>query len=246
MDNTLLVSLSHQLAAYRSMDVIADNLANADTPAFKRETPTFQEYVQQVQPGEGDTGGAQTISFVKDAGNVRDLSQGHATTTNAPLDLAVNGKGYFTVSTANGMRYTRNGHFTMDAAGRVVTQAGDPLQGDGGDITVAPEDGDIHIAEDGTVSGLKGQIGKVKLVNFDDESAMTKQGSSLYATSQDPKDVEAPSIHQGMLESSNVQPVLEISHMIEVMRAYQATSNLTQSQEDLMRNAIDKLSSTQN
>jgi flagellar basal-body rod protein FlgF len=246
MDNTLLVSLSHQLAAYRSMDVIANNLANADTPAFKRESATFQEFVSQVQPGEGDSG-SQQVSFVKDAGDTRDLSQGHATVTNAPFDLAINGKGYFTVQTPTGdTRYTRNGHFTLDSAGRIATENGDVLQGDGGEVTVTPEDGDIHIAQDGTVSGQKGQLAKLKLVDFDNEAALKKEGSSLYSTDQQTKAVEAPSIHQGAIEASNVQPVVEISHMIQVMRAYQATANLTTSQEDLMRNAIDKISAAPN
>ena len=245
MDNTLLVSLSQQIASYRSMDVIANNLANADTPAFKRESATFQECVEQMQPAEGETG-SQPVSFVKDAGTARDLSQGHMSVTNSQFDFAINGKGYFTIQTANGPRYTRNGHFTMDGAGRLTTQDGGALQGDGGDVAVAPEDGDIHVAADGTISGLKGQIGKLKLVDFDDDSALVKQGSSLYSTTQQSKDVETPSIQQGAIEASNVQPVIEISHMIQVMRAYQATANLTQSQEDLMRNAIDKLSGSQN
>jgi flagellar basal-body rod protein FlgF len=245
MDNTLLVSLSHQLAAYRSMDVIANNLANADTPAFKRETATFQEFVANVQPAEGEKG-RQQVSFVKDAGDARDLTQGHATKTSAPLDLAINGPGYFSIQTAGGTRYTRDGHFTMDGAGRIVTEGGDALQGDGGDVTIAPEDGDIHIAEDGTISGVKGQIGKVKLVSFANESALRKEGASLYSTDQQTQDVEKPSIHQGMLESSNVQPVIEISSMIQVMRAYQATASMTESQEQMERNALDKLSTTQN
>jgi flagellar basal-body rod protein FlgF len=246
MDNTLLVSLSQQLAAYRSMDVIANNLANANTPAFKREAATFQEFVAQVAPAEGETG-SQPVSFVKDAGTVRDMSQGHAQTTNAPFDLAINGKGYFTIQTAAGAtRYTRNGHFTLDGDGRMVTEDGDVLQGDGGEIAVTSDDGDIHIAEDGTVSGAKGQIGKLKLVDFANDSALQKEGSSLYSTDQQPQDVESPSLHQGMLEASNVQPVVEISHMIDVMRAYQASANLSQSQEDLMRNAIDKISEAAN
>jgi flagellar basal-body rod protein FlgF len=246
MDNTLLVSLSHQLAAYRSMDVIANNLANANTPAYKRESATFEEFMAQVAPAEGESG-TQQVSFVKDAGTARDLTQGHAETTNAPFDLGINGKGYFTVQTAAGAtRYTRNGHFTLDGDGRMVTEDGDVLQGDGGEIAVTSDDGDIHIAEDGTVSGAKGQIGKLKLVDFANDSALQKEGSSLYSTDQQPQDVESPSLHQGMLEASNVQPVVEISHMIDVMRAYQASANLSQSQEDLMRNAIDKISEAAN
>jgi flagellar basal-body rod protein FlgF len=242
MDNTLLVGLSQQLASMRSMDVIANNLANADTPAFKRESATFQECIEQMKPAEGESG-PQPVSFVKDAGLARDTSQGHATTTNAPFDFAINGKGYFAVQTPSGdTRYTRNGHFTLDGEGRLATEDGDLLQGDGGEVTITAEDGDIHVAEDGTITGAKGQLGKLKLVQFADDTAMQKEGASLYSTTQQPSDVEKPSIHQGAIEASNVQPVIEISHMIEVMRAYQATANLTQSQEDLMRNAIDKLS----
>src|SRR5262249_27881086 len=80
MDNSLLVSLSQQLAAYRAMDVIANNLANASTPGFKREAAKFEEYVSHVRPAE-DQKGPQTLSFVKDAGVMRDVGQGELTAT---------------------------------------------------------------------------------------------------------------------------------------------------------------------
>ncbi|MGN6515923.1 MAG: flagellar basal-body rod protein FlgF [Rhizomicrobium sp.] len=245
MDNTLLVSLSQQLAAYRSMDVIANNIANTNTPGFKREAMKFEEYVQQTQPAEGETG-PQQISFVQDKGTMRDLTQGAMTHTGSPFDLAISGKGYFTIQTPDGStRYTRNGHFTLDSGGRIVTEDGGVLQGDGGEIAITTDDGDIHIAQDGTITGARGQLGKVKLVTFANEAALQKEGGSLYSTTQTPEPVETPQIAQGSLEESNVQPVLEISHMLDVLRAYQTTANLTQSQEELKRNAIDKLASTQ-
>ncbi|MEJ0027496.1 MAG: flagellar basal-body rod protein FlgF [Rhizomicrobium sp.] len=241
MDNSLLISLSHQVASYRSMDVIANNLANLSTPAYQREEQTFQEYVTQVPPAEGQTG-MQSLSFVQDAGVVRDLTEGHFDTTNAPFDMAIHGRGYFVVQTAQGDRYTRNGHFTLDAGGQIVTSNGDPVQGDGGAITITPDDGDIDIAQDGTVSGKNGIIGKIRVVEFANERALVKEGASLYAANgQSPASADAFTLHSGMIESSNVEPVIEISHMIEVMRAYQATATLTQTQEDLMRQAIDKL-----
>ncbi len=94
MDNSLLISLSQQLAAYRSMDVIANNLANVSTPGFKRESARFEELVTMVRPAEGQSG-RQPISFVKDAGISRDLSQGSINRTDAPLDAAINGQGFF-------------------------------------------------------------------------------------------------------------------------------------------------------
>ncbi|MBV9539932.1 MAG: flagellar basal-body rod protein FlgF [Alphaproteobacteria bacterium] len=244
MDNSLLISLSHQIATYRSMDVIANNLANASTPAFQREEPTFQEYVAHVPAAEGQAGATQSLSFVQDAGVVRDLSEGHLNGTNAPFDFAIHGKGYFAVQTPQGERYTRNGHFSLDASGQLVTSNGDAVQGDGGAITITPDDGEVHIAQDGTISGKNGQIGRLKVVDFANPRLLKKEGASLYdAAGQAPSTAVGASIQAGMLETSNVEPVVEITHMIEVMRAYQATAMLTQSHEDLMRQAIDKLGS---
>ena len=244
MDNSLLVSLSQQIAAYRSMDVIANNLANVSTPGFKRESAKFEEYISRMNPGEGQKG-VQTVSFVKDAGLVRDTGQGNVEQTGAPYDLALAGKGFFTVQTPGGMRYTRDGHFSLDASGNLVTSQGYQVQGDGGPITITPNDGDINIAPDGTISsvvrGVGNQIAKLKVVDFADPNAMVKQGSNLYSTGQTATAPASINLRQGALEASNVQPVIEISHMIEVMRAYEATASLSKSQEDMMRQAIDKL-----
>ncbi|MEI9996369.1 MAG: flagellar basal-body rod protein FlgF [Rhizomicrobium sp.] len=246
MDNSLLISLSHQIAAYRSMDVIANNIANVSTPAFRREEPSFQEYLAHVPPAEGQSG-TQTLSFVQDSGVVRDMSEGRLETTGAPFDMAIHGKGYFVVQTPTGERYTRNGHFGLDASGQIVTSNGDAVQGDGGAIAITPDDGEVHIAQDGTVSGANGQIGRIRVVDFADPRALTKEGASLYAAAgQSPVTADSFALQSGMLETSNVEPVIEISHMIEVMRAYQATATLTQTQEDLMRQAIDKLGAMPN
>jgi flagellar basal-body rod protein FlgF len=244
MDTTQLVYLSQQLAAYKSMDSIANNLANMSTAGFKRETPQFQEYVDQVQPAEGQTG-MQAVSFVQNTGMLRDLSEGHLQTTGAPFDVALNGQGYFTVQTANGTRYTRNGHFTLDGSGRIVTDNGDPVQGDGGDISISSDDGDVHIAADGTVSGLKGQIAKLSVVDFPVDSALVKQGESLYSTSQASQPAVGTSVKQGAIESSNVEPVIEMSNMIDVMRSYQAVMNLSTSAANSEQQTLDKLATFQ-
>jgi flagellar basal-body rod protein FlgF len=247
MDNSLLVNLSQQLAAYRAMDVIANNLANVSTPGFKRESAKFEEYITHVRPAE-DQKGPQSVSFVKDAGVMRDSAQGNIEKTGATYDLALNGSGYFQVQTPAGMRYTRDGHFSLDGNGNLVTSEGYQVQGEGGAITIAPTDGDINIAPDGTVSsvvnGIGNQLGKLKVADFANDAALTKQGSNLYSTTQTPTTATNTTMRQGALEGSNVAPVIEISKMIEVMRAYEATATLSKSQEDLMRQAIDKLGQT--
>ncbi len=245
MDNSLLVSLSQQLAAYRAMDVIANNLANVSTPGFKREAAKFEEYIAHVRPAE-DQKGPQTVSFVKDAGVLRDSSQGNIQRTGATYDLSLTSNGYFQVQTPAGMRYTRDGHFSLDGEGNLVTSEGYQVQGDGGAITIAPTDGDINIAPDGTLSsvvnGVGNQLGKVKVVDFANDAALTKEGANLYSTSPGAHHADQMwSCARDRWKSSNVQPVIEISHMIEVMRAYEATATLSKSQEDLMRQAITTL-----
>jgi flagellar basal-body rod protein FlgF len=244
MDTTQLVCLSQELSAYQAMDSIANNLANISTPGFKRETPKFEEYIDQMQPAEGQKG-TQAVSFVAQNGLIRDLSEGSVDITNAPYDVAINGQGYFVVQTANGVRYTRNGHFTLDPSGRLSTDAGDAVEGQGGDINVQASDGDIHIATDGTVSGNNGAIGQLNIVDFDDDRALVKEGGSLYSTTQTAQSAANAAVRQGAIESSNVQPVIEITNMIDVMRSYQATLNLSQSQSELQRQTVDKLATIQ-
>jgi flagellar basal-body rod protein FlgF len=238
MDNSLLVSLSQQLASFRAMDVIANNIANVSTPGFKREAAKFEEYIAHVRPAEGQTG-IQSVSFVKDAGIMRDLSQGNITRTGAPFDLAINGGGYFVIQTPQGERYTRDGHFSLDNNGLIVNSNGQP-------VTVTPDDGNIQFGVDGTISGRTGQLGRLRIVDFANPRLLTKEGANLYATPPGQPAIAAPNaqVAQGMLESSNVAPVIEISHMIEVMRAYEATASLSKSQEDLLRQAIERLGQT--
>jgi len=248
MDSTMLVSLSHQVAVYQAMDSIANNIANVSTPAFKRETPTFQEYVEQMQPTESEQG-KQKVSFVTETGVVRDQSQGPMETTGNPLDFAINGNGYFAVQTASGERYTRNGHFSLDPNGVLTTDTGDQVETDSGPLSLTPQDLDVSVGGDGTVSatinGTQTQLGKLKLVDFTTDAALQKEGNSYYSTTQSPNSAPNAKIVQGMLESSNVQPVVEISHMIEIMRSYQATANLSQTQETMKTQALDKLAQVQ-
>ena len=243
MDNSLLVSLSQQMASYQSMDVIANNIANVSTPGYRREQPTFQQYVAQLP---GNDGTPESVTFVQGTGVVRDMSQGPVTQTGNTFDLALHGKGFFVVQTPNGERYTRNGHFSLDSQGQIVDDNGDTLMGDGGAVTITNEDGDVHVGPDGTISGKNGQLAKLRVAAFADESHLTKDGANMFSSADQPTAATDVTIGQGMIEGSNVQPVVEISRMVEVMRAYQATTSMTQSQEDLIRQAIDKLGTIPN
>ncbi len=144
MENTFLVGLSQQVASHRSMEVIANNLANLSTPAFKQETVAFEEYLMNVPATEAEGGGTIPVAFVLDRGVVRDLTGGRLEQTNGVLDFALEGPGYFVVDTPEGERYTRNGHFQLDNQGRVVTDDGYVVQSDGGAIALQQQDSDIR------------------------------------------------------------------------------------------------------
>jgi flagellar basal-body rod protein FlgF len=160
-----------------------------------------------------------------------------------PTDLALNGAGYFVVSTPDGERYTRNGHFHFNENGTLVTDDGHPVQSAGGEIQVQPEDGAMYIAADGTISTARNVLGRLRVVSFADERQLQKAGSSFYSLGegQTAEDMDRFRVSQGALERSNVEPVIEIARMIEVMRAYQANLDLTQTSQDLVRHAIEKL-----
>jgi len=240
MDNSLLVSLSQQLAAYRSMDVIANNLANVSTPGFKRESARFEELVAMVRPADGQRG-MQPVSFVKDAGISRDLGQGAITRTDAPLDVAINGNGFFVVTTPAGERYTRDGHFSLDQEGRLVTSDGHAVMGDGGAITVNPADGEIHIARDGTISSDQGQRGRLAIVSFENPQDMRNVGNTMLDTDQAEIAPENIRLMQGALEGSNVQPIVEMTNMIEVSRSYASAQKLIDQADQMRRQAIQEL-----
>jgi flagellar basal-body rod protein FlgF len=246
MDTTLYVGLSDQMALQRRMDIIANNLANMNTTAFKRETVLFQSYVQKMEGTE--TPATADVSFVQDYGIVRDVVAGHLQTTGNTFDLAINDDGYFVTRTAQGeTRYTRNGHFSLSSKYELVSSSGLPVLDAGGSpISFTPTDTGITFGADGVISTReRGVVGKVQVVKFANAQDMESVGDTMYKTKQTPTTVASPSIAQGMLESSNVQPIEEMINMITVSRQYQTIANLLDRQDQLQRSAISQLPTVQ-
>ncbi len=242
MDNSLLLSLSNQMVTRRNMEVIANNIANMSTTGFKRESALLEEFVVPVEVQDGGTAQREPLSFVRDWTVVHDMSNGNLETTGGTFDVAIEGEGFFVVSTAAGERYTRNGHFGRDDTGRLVTATGEPVLDDGGgEIVFAPDEGDIRIAQDGTISTNQGLRGRLGVVTFDNLQALKKAGDSLWETAETPRPDPESRVLQGMLEQSNVQPVVEMVRMIETMRSYQASTELLSTSEELSRSAVRKL-----
>lgn len=232
MENTTYIALSRQLALRREMNIVAHNIANAETPAYKAERMIFREYVAKPEFRE-------KLSFVQDIGLARDLSEGPLVATDNPLDLAISGDGYFVVDTPLGERYTRHGRFQLDVEGRLVTGEGHLVQSEGGPIQFDIESGEISVASDGTVSTDDGVIATLRIVSFDDQQALKRGASGLYrAEDQEPVDVEDPVVAQGMIEESNVEPILELTRMIGIQRSHQNIAKFAQQEDERQKQMI--------
>jgi flagellar basal-body rod protein FlgF len=141
------------------------------------------------------------------------------------------------------MRYTRNGSFSLDGSGNIVTQAGDQVMGSGGSpVTIQQGAGQINIMKDGEVSTGLGAAGTLKVVTFSDEQALVATGGGLYDAQGAPEQpVDKPEVLQGFIEGSNVQPITEMNKMINISRMYQEVQHMLMTDHDDARTMIQKL-----
>lgn len=247
----MYVGLSRQMILQRELDIVANNIANADTNGFKVESLMSST---DAETPKVRLGSSQPIQFALDNGVARDFTEGAMQPTGGPLDLAISGQGFFQISTANGTRYTRDGRFAMDAQGRLVTQGGDPvLDASGSPITLNAANGPVTIGRDGTITQTpSGQaqsqvVGKIGVVRFDSLSDLSKEGASLFVNTSNQQSQPAPdvSVNQGMLEASNVKPVLQITDLIRIQRAYESMNQMISNTNDLSKSAIQRLGTVQ-
>lgn len=237
MENTSYIALSRQAALWRQLEVVANNMANANTPAYKGEQMMFREFLMDTRSSARATG--TKVAFVQDLGVLRDTREGPLTRTENPLDMAIHGEGYFQIETEAGMRYTRNGHFRLDDGGMLVTSQGFAvLDTADNPIILAPNESQINVASDGTVSTENGQVAKLKVVRFENDQELRKAGDGLYETTLDPEAIDRPSIVQGMMEESNVQPVVEITRMTQILREYQGVQKMIDAEHERQLKAI--------
>ena len=245
MDNALFVGLSRQMILRREMEIIANNIANMDTTGFKMES-----MLQKTDPAEPAVtlGGPRPVKFVAPDGVARDFGQGALIKTGGELDMAIEGKGFFQIQTPQGPRFTRDGRFTTDPTGRLVTQAGHAvLDASGGEIPIDMEKGQVAVGADGTLTQGIEQVGKVGMFAFANPGALEKAGDNLFrnASNLTPNPATEARLRQGHLEGSNVKPVLEITRMVEVSRAYEQTAKMMDSEAELARRTVERLGRVQ-
>lgn len=250
---------SGMLANQTKMDVIAQNLANVNTPGYKRETTVSQSFqsllVQRIndqpEPGQVDT--APTIvgpmglgTFV--ANTATRLTGGPLQATGNPLDVALRGDGFFVVQTDNGLRYTRQGNFQQASDGRLVTADGWALQLQDGTVAQAAPGELLTIDRNGEVRAGARLLGQLEIANSTQLGPMTKEGAGLWRVTDGAETamVVAPGeagagyqLEVGFLEQSNVNPITEMVEMIATMRAYEASQRVIQTQDETLRRAVN-------
>ena len=243
MDVSSYVLLSREQALRRKLDVAANNMANMNTVGFKRERPVFREHVERSAENAVDS--AKNTSFVLDYGALHDGKAGAFQATGNPLDLMIDGPGYFTVEApGGGTAYTRAGFVKTNETGELVSADGLRLLGEGGrPIVVPPEQlATLSIASDGAVSTRDGVLGRLAVTVFGDERQLTPRGDGMMAGGGG-RELAATEtrLRSGGVEGSNVEPIAETTAMVEILRAYQTTMRIAQDMDDMRKRAIGSL-----
>ncbi len=238
MQNPGYVALSRQIVLERQLAVTANNIANLNTAGFKRQGMLFQEHLAEAGDGA-------SASYVTESGSMRDLRQGALRTTERQLDLAINGDAYFNIETPGGLRYGRDGQFQLRADGTVVTRNDYPLlTADGLPIVVPQGASQIVVQKNGALLADGAEIGRIALTRFNNPQALIHTADGLYRSDDGVGEPSADAVvRQGMLESSNVNPIVELTHMLDIQRAYESAHKMTKGEHDRLTRAIREIGS---
>lgn len=246
MDSPSAISLSGQIALRQQLDVTANNMANANTTAFRGDRTLFQTHVSRLAvPG-------REIAFVQDRATYIDAKQGPIAATGNPLDVAIEGEAYLAVERPGGGRgYTRDGRMKVGPDNTLMDSAGRPILDEGGGRILLPDRvSSLEIRADGTllatVDGRVDQAGRIGLFRAGDMRGIRKAGDGLLelpAADVQPVPPGTPGIRlaQGALEASTVQPVLELANMTMIQRSYEAMQRIVSEDDSRMRRMIEAL-----
>ena len=236
MDNAGYTTLTRQSGLMAEMQAVAHNLANMSTTGFRREGVIFSEYVKALDGAE------PSLSMATANTRQIDLSQGSLTQTGGTFDLAIQGDGFFLIDTAQGQRLSRAGSFTPSAEGELVTADGNRLLDNGGaPVFVPPDARSISVAADGTLSADGRPLSQIGLWQPTDPLDLIHEAGTMFKADKGVEPVEGGTILQGYLEDSNVNPILEITRMIEVQRAYELGQTFLDREDQRIRGVIQTL-----
>jgi flagellar basal-body rod protein FlgF len=226
-------TLTRQTGLMREMQILANNIANAATTGFRQEGLVFSEYVRRT---------ADDVSLSMAQGNVRSLSslQGPLNHTGGPLDMAIEGDGFFLIETPAGERLTRAGSFSLSAAGDLVTPDGFRLLDAGGaPVFVPPAATDLGLSSDGTLSSDGRPLAQIGLVRPAEGAVLLREDGVMFRAEGGFEPEPNARILQGFIEGSNVDPIGQIARMVEVQRAYEMGQSFLDSENERVMTALD-------
>jgi flagellar basal-body rod protein FlgF len=239
MRDSLYVALSSQIALERRLDTIADNVANASTIGFRATGVKFEDVVSGSGP--------KSVSFASSGKTYLSGAHGALTETGNPFDFAVQGDAWFAIDTPVGTVMTRDGRFSMNENGELMSIEGHPvLDAGGAPIQLDPRNGPPKAGADGSLRQNDQLVGSIGLYNFDPGENFVRYGNSGIVPARTPEPATDRSdigIAQGFLEESNVNPVLEITRLIMVQRAFENTAALMRQTDSSTDEAIKTLGS---
>ena len=239
MRDSLYVALSSQIALERRLDTIADNVANASTIGFRATGVKFEDVVSGTGP--------KSVSFASTGNTYLSSAHGAMTETGNPFDFAIQGDAWFAIDTPAGTVMTRDGRFSMNENGELMSIEGHPVLDSGGaPIQLDPRDGPPKAGADGSLRQGDKLVGAIGLYDFDPGQNFVRYGNSGIVPARTPEPVTDRSdigVAQGFLEESNVNPVLEMTRLIMVQRAFENTAALMRQTDASTDDAIKTLGS---
>jgi flagellar basal-body rod protein FlgF len=243
MPDDLFVSAAGASARLRQLEVVANNLANANTIGYKRDHTVFSAMVEaQIRSGESPAAGANALAFV-DLGDVSiDTQAGTISATGAPLDVAIQGEGYFEILGPEGPRYTRAGSFVVGPNRTLVTKQGMPVAGDGGPLEVG--DRPVSIVSSGEIVDDQGQtLGRLKLVDVDPRG-LVKEGANLFRAHPDAdvRELDTIALAERSIEGSNVQSVRALAELMMIQRSFEASLQTLQASDGATQSLLREIS----
>jgi flagellar basal-body rod protein FlgF len=239
MDNGLMLALQAQRVQQRRMDVAANNLANVATSGFKADG-LVMEFEDGTRAHTLDE--PSNVLFVRDIALMRDMRQGPIAMTGNPLDIAIEGEGFIMVEGPDGPLYTRDGALSLTGDGRLVTSEGRAVLNSGGaPIVFDPQGESPSIGRDGAIRVAGVEAGRIGVVQFAAPGALSKVGDNLWDAQGQASETFEGVVLQGALEGSNVRPVIELTRLIEISRAYQSAAKIVSDADDLRKRAIQTL-----
>lgn len=231
----MVEGIETMLGQERRLDQVANNLANVDTAGYKRQNTAFWEMLYNV------TADRQRIG--KGSHTLTDHQQGNVQQTDNPLDLAINGEGFFRIQTDQGVRYTRAGNFELDPLGQLRMPNGGLVLGDGGPVVIDEAGGEVAIDPQGQIHQNQVMIGQLDIVTVNDLTTLAKEGENLFRLEDDGEEMAALDfqVRQGYVEKSNVNSIEEMTAMIDLYRNYEAQQKMIQGIDEMDDLAISRV-----